>query len=721
MVNDTKYAQLMRYIEASWPLVPLHDVSGGHCSCREGAACRYAGKHPRLSGWEREEHLVRTAADLTAWHERTAGACERWNWGLATGASSGIWVADFDPASAGDDAKLMWERLVSGVPAETGGTQRWARQHTGGGGAHLFFALPPDFEPYNTQGKSRSGMPIGLDVRSHHGQVVLDPSVSGKGVYTLAERYVPKAAELARAPGWFEELHRVAWRERAAGASKAQLSADATVYSGPSSTPGAGAARGAVHPYASAAVAREIASLRDAPIGTRDDVAFASAAALWELINSPWSGLDEHAVWLAWTEASCAMGAPEAVHAGAWGRARARVAGNSRPEPSDVRAGVLDAGGGGMFAQPGGVVAPVAVPVVPEASTWRPVDLSDVLSGQRRRVTPELGRRHDGVRLMYRGKEHSIASEPECGKTWWAALQVADVLAAGGKVVFVDFEDDEYTIVGERLIPLGVPRERLTEATGQFRYVRPEAPYRIPEWEELMCFAGGAPADLVVLDGVTEGMQLFGLDPLKQPDAAQWRRIMIRPALNLGAATLATDHVVKDRDSRQRFAIGAQHKLAGLTGVQFLMEQVDPFGKGLKGRSRVLISKDRNGGLRQFGKSTDVTGVSHIGDLVGDASDGEMKTLHFYEPMTDETREAIVDQNITRLARMALIEIGKSNRPLGVRDIKSRVTGRSADVGTALAWLEDNEHAYLSIVGSSKLYSYASWPNGWIKPDDLTV
>lgn len=362
MVNDTKYAQLMRYIEASWPLVPLHDVSSGHCSCREGAACPWPGKHPRLSGWEQGHNLVRTAADLTAWHERTAGACERWNWGLATGASSGIWVADFDPASAGDDAKLMWERLVSGAGPTVG-------QVTGGMGWHAFYALPPDFEPYNTQGKSRSGMPIGLDVRSHHGQVVLDPSVSGKGVYTLAERYVPKAAELARAPEWFEELHRVAWRERTAGASKAQLSADATVYSGPSSTPPVSG----VHPYASAVLVRELRALRDEPVGNRNNVAFSSACALWELINSPWSGLDEFDAYYAWLAAGQAQGAPEGELLAVWQRAQARVGGGGRPEPADVRAGVLDVGGGGMFAQPGQssqLVQGLSIPVVDQVGEF---------------------------------------------------------------------------------------------------------------------------------------------------------------------------------------------------------------------------------------------------------------------------------------------------------------------------------------------------------------
>ena len=258
---------------------------------------------------------------------------------------------------------------------------------------------------------------------------------------------------------------------------------------------------------------------------------------------------------------------------------------------------------------------------------WAPVDLADVLSGDRVPVTPELGWRTDGVPLIYRGKEHAVAGEPESGKTWFALLIVKDLLQRGMRVVYVDFEDDESTVVG-RLLDLGILPQRLNP--GQFRYARPEGRPQPGDLVELMMFPRGF-ADLVVYDGWTEGAALLGQDVMSQDDIAKWRLALVRPALKRGVATLVTDHVVKDKENRGRYGIGAQHKLAGLTGVMFLMEVTSTWGRGSKGRSRVLVSKDRNGGLRPHGKHHGAN-VTHIGDLVGDATSGEMTSLLMWPP-----------------------------------------------------------------------------------------
>ena len=349
------------------------------------------------------------------------------------------------------------------------------------------------------------------------------------------------------------------------------------------------------------------------------------------------------------------------------------------------------------------------------ASTWAPVDLTDILAGKRARVVPELGARNDGVPLLYRGKEHSIASEPECGKTWWMALQVAHVLKSGGRVVWVEFEDDPETVVGERLMSaaLGLLAGRLTRV--QFCFSRPETPYRGAEYLDLLRFDDGA-ADLVVFDGVTEGMHLFGLDPMNQNDAAKWRHILIKPALKLGSATVASDHVVKDKTQRGRYSIGAQHKLAGLTGAAFQMEQVEPFGRGLKGRSRVTITKDRNGGLRQHGKPIEgEPGMTHLGDLVGDATSGDMAELIFWPPFEDTDADAngsadpAADQKVIKAAGLTLARLKKLNREMGITELRDSVKVRRADVRPALEWLETMG----CIDKRGSLYQYRQEPESW--------
>jgi hypothetical protein len=57
------------------------------------------------------------------------------------------------------------------------------------------------------------------------------------------------------------------------------------------------------------------------------------------------------------------------------------------------------------------------------------------------------------------------------------------------------------------------------------------------------------------------------------------------------------DHVVKDRDGRGRYAIRAQHKLAGMTGVQYLFEVCQPLSRGRDGVARLYVQRDKPGGV----------------------------------------------------------------------------------------------------------------------------
>lgn len=175
-MDDNKISQLMHYLSRGWALVPLHDVGGvigGPCSCKLGAECRSAGKHPRAKEWQRPENLVLTPERLRA----CGPSC---NWGLATGIISGVWALDYDPKAVTDPAAAgQVLAMLAGVPT-------W-QQRTGSGGAHWLFQLPPDFVPNN----SAKRLPPGFDVRGARrgevggGQIVLAPSVSGVGAYEV--------------------------------------------------------------------------------------------------------------------------------------------------------------------------------------------------------------------------------------------------------------------------------------------------------------------------------------------------------------------------------------------------------------------------------------------------------------------------------------------------------------------------------------------------------
>jgi hypothetical protein len=316
-MDDSNFNILLAHLERGWALVPLHDVSAGHCSCLAGVNCgRSAGKHPRYPRWQEDNQLVRDRMVLEAIHL----AHPEWNWGAATGRVSGMWVLDWDQDH--DLSIRHWlEQRIEGdfddlyVPPDLG---TLVLGPTGGGGWHYVFALPPDFEVKGSQTRNRYGLPPGLDVRGWHGQIVVAPSVSAKGPYggVLID------APIRRAPAWLEEMLRPqpgdnavdgAIRGASSGVEAAQV--------------GAGDPRAMA--YAAAAVRDLLAELESAPVGTRNDTAFRVAARLIELGNAPWTGYTVDVLRDAWWQSAAVH--PDGAHVPAaellhvWRSASARI------------------------------------------------------------------------------------------------------------------------------------------------------------------------------------------------------------------------------------------------------------------------------------------------------------------------------------------------------------------------------------------------------------
>ena len=229
-----------------------------------------------------------------------------------------------------------------------------------------------------------------------------------------------------------------------------------------------------------------------------------------------------------------------------------------------------------------------------ESSTWAPIDLASILAGEQTTSPPSILPRSDEVSLLYRGKIHSLYGEPEAGKGWVALLAAASQLDAGERVVYIDFEDDPETAV-ERLRALDVPVEAIES---RFRYLRPDEPLSESSRVDLEAALTPRPS-LVVIDGMTEALAMEGINLNDNTEVAKWivglpRRI----ARNTGAAVLIIDHQAKDGASRGKFAIGAQHKLAGIHAA-YSIKAVKPFGRGLNGGSQIKVEKDRPGHVRR--------------------------------------------------------------------------------------------------------------------------
>lgn len=306
--------------------------------------------------------------------------------------------------------------------------------------------------------------------------------------------------------------------------------------------------------------------------------------------------------------------------------------------------------------------------------SWQPVDLSDVLSGQWQAAEPTVGRRSDGAGLFYPGKVHTVSSESEGGKTWLCMSAVLDELGAGNHVLYVDFEDDEGGIAG-RLLTLGADHADIRE---RFHYLRPEDALGTGiHLDDLVDVLRTHRPTLAVVDGVTEALTMHGLDPNSNSDVAKFGRMVPRRLAAEGAASVSLDHVAKSTENRGRYSIGAVHKLNGLDGAAYVLENRKPFGVGITGRSSLRIAKDRPGQLRKNALPS-AGGMFWAGDLVLTSyPEG------FAEVAVEAPHEA--DNSFRPTVYMGRIMAAIHDKgPLSKRLIRAAVTGKTTTIDSAL-------------------------------------
>jgi len=237
---------------------------------------------------------------------------------------------------------------------------------------------------------------------------------------------------------------------------------------------------------------------------------------------------------------------------------------------------------------------------------WAPVDLEAAIEGGDDVDPPNVLKRADGLCLLYPGRVHSVAGEPGAGKSFMALVGTAQCLLESRTVIYIDYEDSAKGIVS-RLLKLGVPADAIRQHLKYHRPIRgvdsPAKALLRAEHDQLL------PA-LVVIDGVTEAMMSQGLETQGDPNhqVATFYDLLPRYIARLqgehdaGPAVLMIDHVAKDKEGRGRWAIGGQHKLAGLDGAMYMFEVVKPFDRGQEGRALVRVSKDRPNQVGAAGK-----------------------------------------------------------------------------------------------------------------------
>ena len=194
--------------------------------------------------------------------------------------------------------------------------------------------------------------------------------------------------------------------------------------------------------------------------------------------------------------------------------------------------------------------------------------------------------------LVYPGHRHVFSGEPESLKTWAALVLAAGELAEGRAVAWVDFETGNRAMLA-RLRDLGLD----DEAIRRFLYVSPnEAMAGATIVRDLHEMLAEFRPSLVVVDAFTGALELQGLDPNKGVEVERFYRTVVKPLQEFDAAALLLDHVVKNKEARGKFSIGAERKLGG-SDVHLGFEVVQPFSRGRVGRVKITTHKDRPGYL----------------------------------------------------------------------------------------------------------------------------
>lgn len=240
---------------------------------------------------------------------------------------------------------------------------------------------------------------------------------------------------------------------------------------------------------------------------------------------------------------------------------------------------------------------PVLTDATPDTlGGWTPLDLTAYANGTHQPEPATMLKRADGAGLLYPGKTHAFNGEPESGKSMLAQWAVAEELRAGRHVLVLDYESDAASYV-ERVRAMGVAPEVITE---RLAYVNPpDDPATSPHARaRLVALVESRTFSLAVVDGLTEALALMGGSSNSGDDVTRWQQAVPRLLADHGPAVVVVDHVTKDTESRGRFAIGSQSKLAALTGAAYLVDVAKPLGRGAVGELVLKVAKDRPGYVR---------------------------------------------------------------------------------------------------------------------------
>jgi hypothetical protein len=469
--------------------------------------------------------------------------------------------------------------------------------------------------------------------------------------------------------------------------------------------------------YGRKALLEEVERVRQAVEGERNETLFKAACNLLELVNG--GQLADHEVREMLEAAGQHVGLDSGEIAQCVRSAEKRTAEKARgPKVEQIDGLRVDPLTGEVLSEstPGAIedngaalVAAVTPPDAPERTSWWPRDIAGLIAGNDNEgeVPPAFLERNDGHHLFYRGKVNALIGESESGKSWIGLLAVVQALLAGDAVLILDFEDTASGVVG-RLRDMGCTADQLA----RLAYVSPDETLGFAQQRDLAEVLNEHRPALILFDGVNAAMTMLGLNLTDNMDATKFSMLVLRPLKRTGACVVTIDHVTKSKEGRGSYAIGAQAKRADIDGCALLVEVVRPFGKGMVGKLRLTVSKDRPGEVRAIS-----SGGKNAGTVALHSSTNGSVNAFIEAPdlrLKDEKpawRPTILMQRVSEY----LVEAGQE---MSTNTIVRNVTGNDKKLPEAADFLVEDGYAERRITPSGTKM-YASIAPYKAPPEDL--
>ena len=198
----------------------------------------------------------------------------------------------------------------------------------------------------------------------------------------------------------------------------------------------------------------------------------------------------------------------------------------------------------------------------------------------------------------------------------------------------------------------------------------------------------------MLFDGVNAAMTLLGLDLEKNKDATAFSLQLLRPLKRTGAAVVTIDHVTKSKDNRGSYAIGAQAKRADIDGCALMVEVVQAFGRGMTGRLRLTVSKDRPGHVRAIS-----SGAKNAGTAVLESRDDGTVQARVEAPDLRPVEERGPFRPTVLMERVSryLEQVPSDSDGVSLTAIEKAVTGQAKALREAVQVLVDEGHIDLHV------------------------